>query len=335
MSVLSFRFSSALLAALPAIVPRLAYGDVQSVLHPRGENAAQIAETAWIMLAGGGAIFVAVMALAVIALIGTPAQRSALGRRAWIIGGGIIFPVVVLSALLIHEFSSASTMARADEAPIARIMVEGELWWWRVRYMDESGNTMVETANEIRIPADRPVEFQLTTSNVIHSFWVPNLAGKIDMIPGHVNRLRVQANAPGVLRGQCAEYCGAQHAKMAFHVVVYTPDEYDAWITAHTLPAQEPGAPLLQRGMQLFLQNGCGACHTIRGTPAAGKLGPDLTHIGSRLSIGAGVLPNSADAIAAWIRDSQHLKPENKMPAFNQFSGEELRALAAYLESLR
>jgi cytochrome c oxidase subunit 2 len=194
---------------------------------------------------------------------------------------------------------------------------------------------MVETANEIRIPAGQPVEFLLTTSNVIHSFWVPNLAGKIDMIPGRANRLRVQANAPGMFRGQCAEYCGAQHAKMAFHVVAHTPDEYDAWIAALILPAQEPGTPLWQRGMQSFLQNGCGACHTIRGTHAAGKLGPDLTHVGSRLSLGAGVLPNSADAIAAWIRDSQHLKPENKMPAFNQFSSEELRALAAYLESLR
>jgi cytochrome c oxidase subunit 2 len=155
------------------------------------------------------------------------------------------------------------------------------------------------------------------------------------MVPGHVNKLCLQADTPGIFRGQCAEYCGAQHARMGFEVVAHTADEYDAWLAAQAPPAQAPQEPLLRHGMHLFLQNGCGACHTIRGTPAVGRLGPDLTHLGSRRSIGAALLPNSAGTIAGWITGNQHLKPENRMPTFHQFSGEDLGALAAYLESLR
>jgi len=316
-------------------VPALAYGAIQSTFDAKGSNAAQILEITWVLFVGGGLIFVAVMLLALLALFGPPAVRAGLGRRAWIIGGGIAFPVVVLSALLIHTFMVASRMVQAQDSPAARVEVAGELWWWRVRYLDETGKTIVETANEIRIPAGQQVELKLISNNVIHSFWVPNLAGKIDMIPGHVNTLRMQADAPGVFRGQCAEYCGAQHAKMAFHVVAQTADEYAAWLEAQKRAAVEPEDRVLQRGKALFLNNRCGLCHTIRGTPADGAIGPDLTHVGSRLSIAAGTLPNGQGAIAGWIADSQHIKPGNRMPAFNQFSGEDLRALSAYMESLQ
>lgn len=322
------------LLVLLAAAPLLAHAGPQSVLTVKGDNAARIAEIGWVMFIGGGLIFVAVMLLLAGALFGPAALRAALARHALIIGGGIVFPVVVLSALLIYTLMSASVLVRAEEPPAVRIEVVGELWWWRVRYLDRQGKTMVETANDIRIPAGRPVEFLVTSDNVIHSFWVPNLAGKIDTMPGHVNRLRVQADAPGVFRGQCAEYCGAQHANMAFHVIAHAADEYDAWLAAQMRPAQEPREPGLQAGKDIFL-NACAQCHTIRGTPAAGKLGPDLTHVGSRHTIAAGILPNNVGTLAGWLAGSQHIKPGNQMPSFNALSGEGLRAVAAYMESLQ
>lgn len=321
--------------ALFATVPLLAHADMQSAFEPKGENAAQIADLAWVLFVGGGLIFIAVMALAGVTLFGRPALRSFLGRRKTIIGGGIVFPVAALSALLVYSHLPAGKSLRAEEPAAARIEVTGELWWWRVKYLDGSGNAIFETANEIRIPVGQPVDFILKTADVIHSFWIPNLAGKIDMVPGHVNRLRVRAEAPGVFRGQCAEYCGAQHARMAFYVVAHTPAEFAAWTAAQAVPAIEPADSLLQRGKQSFLANGCGHCHTVRGTPAIGKLGPDLTHAGSRLSIAAGVLPNNVGAFAGWIAASQRVKPENKMPSFEQLPAEDLRAIAAYMESLQ
>jgi cytochrome c oxidase subunit 2 len=329
------QFFFALFFALLVAVPTLAYGGMQSAFDAKGKDAAQILEITWVLFIGGGLIFIVVMVLALIALFGPPAMRAALGRHAWVIGGGIAFPVVVLSALLIYTFLAASSMVRAQSPPAARIEVTGELWWWRVKYLDASGKTILETANEIRIPAGQPVDLKLISNNVIHSFWVPNLAGKIDMIPGHVNQLRVQADAPGIFRGQCAEYCGAQHAKMAFYVVAQTIEEYSAWLAAQIQPAVTSSNQLLQQGQELFFNNHCSLCHTIRGTPATGNLGPDLTHLGSRLSIAAGILPNGQGPIAGWITDSQQIKPGNRMPSFNQFSGEELRALSAYMESLQ
>jgi cytochrome c oxidase subunit 2 len=324
-----------LVLAFLTAVPALAHATMQSAFDAKGKNAAQILEITWVLLVGGGLIFIAVMLLALIALFGPAGLRAGLGRYAWVIGGGIAFPVVVLSALLVYTLMSAARIVQADEPAAARIEVTGELWWWRVKYLDDNGKTIFETANEIHIPAGQPVDFVLISDNVIHSFWVPNLAGKIDMIPGHINRLRVRADAPGMFRGQCAEYCGAQHARMAFFVIAHTAEEYAAWLSAHAQPARDPGDQFLQRGKQLFFDNRCAICHTVRGTPAEGRLGPDLTHVGSRLWIAAGVLPNTQGAIAGWITSSQDIKPGNKMPAFNQFSSEELRALSAYVESLQ
>jgi cytochrome c oxidase subunit II len=323
-----------IVAALLVAVPRAAQGDMQSALTPKGEHAARIADISWIMFAGAAVIFAVVMMMLVLALFGPPGMRAILGRRVVVIGGGIVFPVLALTALLVYTFTTASALVRAEEPAAARIEVTGELWWWRVRYLDPEGKPLFETANDIHIPVGKPVEFLLKSNNVIHSFWVPNLAGKIDTIPGHVNRLRVRADAPGIFRGQCAEYCGAQHAKMSFHVVAQAPDEYAAWIAAQRLPANEPREPALQAGKQYFMQ-ACAMCHTIRGTPAAGILGPDLTHVGSRQSIAAGVLPNNVGALAGWIAGSQDIKPGNEMPSFNELSGEELRTLAHYMESLQ
>jgi cytochrome c oxidase subunit II len=183
-----------------------------------------------------------------------------------------------------------------------------------------------ETANEIRIPVGRPVELILRSADVLHSFWVPVLAGKLDMVPGKENRLRVRADRAGQFRGQCAEYCGGPHAQMALYVVALPESEFEAWADRQKAPSRDEN--------RLFLAH-CAACHTVRGTPAAGVLGPDLTHVGSRLSIGAGILPNNAGTIGGWIASSQHIKPGNLMPSFEHFSGEELRALSRYVESLK
>jgi cytochrome c oxidase subunit II len=203
-----------------------------------------------------------------------------------------------------------------------------------VRYFPPGADEPVVSANEVRLPAGRPIEVLLRSTDVIHSFWIPKLAGKTDMIPGRVNRMVIQAEAPGVFRGQCAEYCGGPHALMAFYAVAMAPGEFEPWLEQEARPARIPKEAFLAEGRELFLASGCGACHTIRGTPADGQFGPDLTHVGGRLSLGAGILPNNVGTLAGWIADTQHLKPDNLMPSFNIFSGAELRALAAYLESL-
>jgi cytochrome c oxidase subunit 2 len=196
---------------------------------------------------------------------------------------------------------------------------------WRVRYLGASGQPDFDTANEIRIPTGRPVELSLASADVIHSFWVPNLAGKIDMIPGRTNRVRLFADRAGVFRGQCAEYCGGPHAQMALYVIADSPERFEAWRDDQRKPATRSDALFAAR---------CGTCHTIRGTAAAGTRGPDLTHVASRGSLGAGVLPMSAAALADWTTSSQHLKPGNLMPEFRELPEEELRALATYLASL-
>jgi cytochrome c oxidase subunit II len=314
---------------------------IQSVLDPRGPDAQQIAVMSWIMFAEGALIFLIVMALAAYALFASPNRRAKIGRRDLIIGGGILFPVVMLSALLIYSLTVADAIVGTVEPAALRIEVVGEQWWWRVHYLDSAGKPQVVTANEIHIPVGRPVELSLKSADVIHSFWVPSLAGKVDMIPGHINTLHLKAKQPGVFRGQCAEYCGGPHALMAFYLVAQTPQEFNAWLASERRQAVESRTPFLQQGQMLFLSKECGQkdccvdCHTIRGTPAEGQKGPDLTHVGSRRSIAAGILPNNAGTLAGWIADSQHIKPENRMPFFDIYSGEELRALAAYLESLK
>jgi cytochrome c oxidase subunit 2 len=325
---------AALLTLLSAATLGPARAANQSALEPRGNHAAVIADLSWVLFVGGGVIFVVVMLLAALAMFAPASLRAMLGQRKLIIGGGIVFPVVVLSALLVYSLMAASTLVNAEKPEAARVEVTGEMWWWRVRYLDGDGKPQMETANEIRIPAGRPVDLLLISNEVIHSFWVPNLAGKIDMIPGHVNKLRIQADTPGIFRGQCAEYCGAQHANMAFHVVAMAPSEYEAWLVAQRAPAREPHTAQLQAGKQYFMPT-CARCHTVRGTEAAGKLGPDLTHVGSRTSLAAGTLPNNIGAMAGWIAGSQQIKPENRMPSFNELSGEGLRAVAAYTESLK
>ncbi|WP_420473737.1 cytochrome c oxidase subunit II [Noviherbaspirillum sp. ST9] len=318
-----------------AAFPLGAWANIQSALHPEGKDAIAIAGIGGVMFVAGAAIFVGVMLLVSLAMFGPVSVRTWLRSRRLVVIGGVAFPVIVLTALLIYAMIVSASLVRASEAPDLRIEVVGETWWWRVRYLDASGKPVMETANEIRMPAGRLVELELTTADVIHSFWVPNLAGKTDMIPGHVNRQRLFVSTPGIFRGQCAEYCGAQHANMAFDVAVMPPEDFDAWLAAQQQPARGPDSAQTRRGQKVFLDNDCVKCHTVRGTPAAGTAGPDLTHAGSRLSIAAATLPNGVGAFAGWIAASQHIKPGNGMPSFDRLSPDDLRAIAAYMESLQ
>ena len=192
----------------------------------------------------------------------------------------------------------------------------------------------VELANEIRLPVGEPVEFELATRDVIHSFWIPSLGGKMDMIPGRTTRLRLEPTRTGVFRGTCAEFCGASHAYMSFAVVVMEKEEFAAWLAGQRAPARRGHEALAARGEALFQANGCGACHSVRGTSARGVIAPDLTHLGSRETLGAGVLPNEAAALERWIAHPSALKPGVRMPAFGMLPKDDLRALAAYLEAL-
>lgn len=303
-----------------------------SVLAPVGLDAASIAQIGWVLFVGGALIFVGVMLLLARALLGRPRPvRPAL----WIVGGGLVFPVVVLSALLVWTVSKTAGFARATPADALVVSVVGRMWWWEIRYRDPASGAEVITANELHLPVGRPVHIGLTTADVIHSFWVPQLGGKTDMIPGRVSRLLVTATEPGLYRGQCAEYCGEQHARMALHVVAETPDDFAAWLARQAAAARQPADALALRGRAAFVEQRCASCHTVRGVAELARLGPDLTHVGSRRFLGAGVLPNDYGTLLAWISNVQDLKPGARMPSFGHIDKPTLQALAAYLAQLK
>lgn len=308
-------------------------GGNQSALQPAGIGAERIAQLFWWMAAGAAVIWVVVIGFAIYATrIKTKTQSP---RRAhWmIIGAGAIFPTIVLGALLIFSMQLMPALSAPGKSGF-RIAVSGEQWWWRVTYETPSGAT-VELANEIRLPVGERVEFRLSSPDVIHSFWIPSLGGKVDMIPGRVTRLALEPTEVGVYRGACAEYCGTSHALMNFPVVVMEPEAFDAWLEHQAAPAQPPQSPVERRGLEAFMANGCSACHTIRGTPADGTLGPDLTHVGSRLTLGAGILPNDTQAFFRWISHPDHIKPDVNMPAFGMLPEDQRSAIATYLSGLK
>ncbi len=306
---------------------------LQSVLHPAGADAAIIGQFAWVLFGAGALIFVAVMALLALSL---RRHGRPLRARLWIGGGGIVFPVLVLSVLLGWSTWRSAGLAPQTSAGALAISVTGRMWWWEVNYRDPASGREIATANEIRIPVGRTVYLGLNAADVIHSLWIPALAGKRDMIPGRVTGLTLRADKPGIYRGQCAEYCGIQHANMALHVVALAPAEFDAWLAAQARPAREPAPDGLQlRGRAVFFEQRCQNCHTIRGVAERARLGPDLTHVGSRLRIGAGLLQNHRASLAAWVANPQALKPGVSMPAASGIDGASLQALAAYLEGLQ
>jgi cytochrome c oxidase subunit 2 len=304
---------------------------LQSVLSPHGPQAGQIALLAWGLFALAALVLMLVVVATWIALRGGTRLRGVLASDRTIVALGLIFPAAVLSLVLGYGVFLMRAQATPSDDAI-RIEVTGEQWWWRVTY---DTATPIASANEIRIPVQRPVLFTLKAADVIHSFWVPSLGGKVDMIPGRTTRLQLTAARPGIYRGQCAEYCGGPHALMAIEVIAMPQAEYDAWLAREAAPSHAPGSDQEQRGQQLFVAAGCGACHTVRGTAAAGTIGPDLTHLGSRRSIGIDTLPLTTANLTRFIHDGQHIKPGNRMPEFRIFSAEEHAALAAYLLSRR
>ena len=304
------------------------------VLDPAGPFASSITVLSWVLFAIGGVILGLVLAALWAALAGPERLRSRLGGTRVIWLAGIALPVVVLTALLIYGLTLTSMLRTPTQPSDIRVRVIGEMWWWRVAYLDQAGRVAMTDANEIHIPVGRTVTVELQSSDVIHSFWVPRLSGKIDMVPGRRNVLRMQADAPGVYAGQCAEYCGGAHALMGFMVVAHRPDVYARLMAGRRRPAPAPGGEAA-RGARLFQSNGCGACHRVAGTAANGLAGPDLSHVGSRRTLGAGILPNNRGTMIGWIGDPQSLKPGNRMPAYSMLPGRDLTAIAAYLETLR
>lgn len=307
---------------------------VQSALQPAGREAIEVHLLFLVVTGVSVAITLLVLLAIAIALWGPEAWRQRLARDRLILGGGIVLPVIVLSGLLGYGLVVMEAGAsRAHRAQGPGITIVGKRWWWEVIYTTEDGRK-ITSANEVRLPVGEPIALRLKSDDVIHSFWAPKLAGKLDMIPGRMNTLTVEAEEPGVSRGQCAEYCGGAHALMSFYVIAMPAGEYKDWLASESEPAQEPEGNKERRGRTLFMQNGCGGCHTIRGTKAAGLIGPDLTHVGSRRSLAAASLPNDAEAFARWIRDNQHIKPDNLMPAYRALRESELEAIASYLEGL-
>lgn len=307
---------------------------MQSALAPRGPEATAIAELAWIMFGGATLICLAVAVVVVLATRGGDRRRRLIASEPFVVGAGIVLPIVVLAGLLAYGLVLTGARIGAPSPDALRIEIVGEQWWWRVRYLPDTTEA-VEAANELRIPVDRDVELRLVSRDVIHSFWVPNLAGKVDMIPGKVNRLRLRASQAGIYRGQCAEYCGGPHALMSFHVVALEREAFDGWLAAQRRPAAEPDGDAGRAGRSVFFRAGCQGCHTVRGTDAAGTIGPDLTHLAGRLSLGAASLPNDPPSLRRWVRDSQHVKPGNRMPTFGFLAANDLDLLAAHLGSLK
>lgn len=306
----------------------------QSILHPAGPGAEGIARLWWFLFGVCLLVFVLTMLLLLIGIARKPgADRtvSALGNR-FIIVAGVAIPAVILVFILVQGMN-ATVRGRPTEKALT-IQVTGHQWWWDVRYPAEQ----IVTANELYIPTGVPVRIELKSNDVIHSFWVPNLEGKMDLLPDMTRTLWLQADAPGKYRGQCAEFCGVQHALMGFWVVALPPEEFDAWVARQQQPVPEPVEPAPIRGRQVFFKHekaGCANCHAVGGeggtTPPTG---PDLTHIASRLTIGAGTLPNNHANLTGWVADPQAIKPGNKMPR-TSVRPDDLHDLIEYLKILK
>jgi cytochrome c oxidase subunit 2 len=312
-----------------------------SYLHtfgPAGDPATQLG---W----GLGIVSVVVMVVIAVLVLGAIVKRPAAsqhsreltvtrdeGGLSWIYLGVGISTVVLLVCAVWTMFTVAAVAMPRNAADLT-LRVSAAQWWWSVRYQNKDPARIFDVANEIHIPVGQPVRVELSSSDVIHSFWFPQLAGKMDVVPGQTNVTWLQADRPGIYRGQCGEYCGAQHAHMAMYVVADAPADYRAWSERQLSPAAAVPAGPLQQGARTFVAY-CGACHTVRGTEAGGILGPDLTHLKSRRTIAAGLLPNTPGNLAAWIANAQALKPGTRMPAM-ALSGPDLSSVVAYLDTLQ
>jgi cytochrome c oxidase subunit 2 len=333
----SLRHGLPLLAIV--LAPLLAGCDEQqNALAPRSHQASDIASLFWWMMGiawAGLALVVALMLLAWRRAHRSPGHAPKEGEKLGfrvVIGGGIVMPVALIAALFVvgDIFVIKTTEAPAKDATRLTVEVIGHQWWWEVRY---PGTTAV-TANEIHIPVRTPVRVVVSSDDVIHSFWVPRLNRTIDAFPGSAHAIELYADAVGRYRGQCDEFCGLQHAHMAFYVYADPPARFRAWLANMARPAAAPAGTLASRGRGIFLAGQCANCHTIRGTSASGRVGPDLTHLQTRATLAALAIPNRKDDLARWLQDSQAVKPGNQMPNIH-LSPADLQALLAYLEQLK
>jgi cytochrome c oxidase subunit 2 len=322
-----------------ASVPAL--GGNQSALSPAGIQASSIQHLWMLMLWVSVGVFAVVLACLFLAVrrgigknSGQTSSSTSEGVLARAVGIAIGTTVVLLVGLLAASVWTGRAIGALHASSALTIEVTGHQWWWEIRYDDAVASRRTLTANEFHIPINRPVVLKVTSRDVIHSFWVPNLQGKRDLIPGYTTALWIQADRPGLFRGQCAEFCGLQHAHMAIEVIAESDSDFERWLDAIRQPARDPSDGAARRGRDVFMQARCAGCHTVRGTDAAGQVAPDLTHVATRSSLGAGTLANTREHLAAWIRDSQRAKPGNQMPP-NAFSTDDLEALVAYLEGLR
>lgn len=317
-------FQTASLAILAVVSTACGGNEFQSSLHPASGEARTMAELWWIMAAVYGAVFIGTLSLAAVALLKKPQEgeepRPPGGPVRFVVVAGLVVPALVLLGMLVLSLR-ASTSLRSPETSMT-VEVIAHQWWWEVRYPDEG----IVTANEIRIPVGVPVRLDLTSADVIHSFWVPNLQGKIDMFPDHVSRLWLHSEREGVFRGACAELCGDQHALMGLEVVVMAPDEFETWVDERASVSEKP----VSRGRDLFFSAGCAACHAIEGTGARATIGPDLTHLAERRNLAAAHLPVTPATLTRWISEPQTVKPGNLMPP-TDLEPDELKALVEFL----
>lgn len=317
---------------------------VQSTFNTHGPAAQRVAGLSWFMTILFLVVTVVMWALLAIAVAkrrGVLEEHAPVdvgGGQGWIAIGGLAIPLVILTIIFVlglRLLSAFPIHGSHDHPSKPEILIIGHQWWWEVVYLNDDVSKQFTTANEIHIPTHRPVTIELESQDVMHSFWVPSLHGKVDLIPGHPNFIRIEASQPGNFAGQCAEYCGAQHAHMRLLVVAQEPDEYAAWLDGQRKPAAEPASQEAIAGEKVFLAGPCVMCHQVRGTLAGGRVAPDLTHLASRQLIAATSFPNNDAYLEAWVTHAQSLKPEAQMPNLTQFDGPQLRDLVAYLRQLR
>jgi cytochrome c oxidase subunit 2 len=296
----------------------------QSALHPAGEEASGVASLFWYMAGAGALIWLLVMGAAIYAVVGRKRPKSERFADRFIIAGGVVFPIFALAALLIFGLSLLPAWSE-DEKPDLRVHITARQYFWQVEY-DRPDGSRVASANEVHVPAGRTTEFVLNSPDVIHSFWIPALGGKMDAIPGRTNVLRLTPSKPGSYRGVCAEFCGPSHALMAFGVEVHEPAAFERWLEGQQAVASVDAAP--------FEQAGCGGCHTIRGVSELASVGPDLTHFASRRTIAAGTLGNTRENLRRWLVDPAGVKPGTNMPSYAMLPADELEALLDFLGEL-
>lgn len=322
----------------------------QSALAPAGPQAGRIAALWWFFFAVLGVVYLLVVAATAIAVMRRRrdavapdgaelhglAMRSDVSERRMIavIASCVAVTVIVLIVFLFASIRTGRALAALESPDPVRIEVVGHQWWWELRYLHKDPPKQFTTANELHLPIGQPVEISTTSVDVIHSLWIPNLHGKRDLIPGRTGRLWLQADKPGIYRGQCAEFCGLQHAQMKMLVVAEPIEKFNAWLDQQRQPAKEPTTEAQKRGKDLFMKGPCVMCHTVSGTPAMSRVGPPLSHFGSQSSIAAGLLPNTPGHLGAWLADPQQLKPGARMPPTG-LDSEDLQALIAYLHNLK